>query len=179
MVEIRPATLRDVSFVAANMRECDREEILCQVAPGTKPAEIAAFCIGRGQSWTAFLNGLPCGAFGFSEISDGVLNGWAFGRPGFERCIPAVTRYVFREVVPGWFSAGIRRIEVRTIESHESAHRWLEAAGAKRCCTLEDWGRGGERFYLYAWIAKAVPDHVFQRWLSATPDPSSASARTK
>ncbi|WP_136659157.1 hypothetical protein [Nitratireductor sp. XY-223] len=169
MVDIRPASLRDVSFIAANMRECDRAEIFCQVAPGTKSADIAAFCIGRGQSWTAFRNGLPSGAFGFSEISDGVLNGWAFGRPGFGRCIPAVTRFVFRELVPGWQRDGVRRIEVRTIESHESAHRWLAAAGAVRCCSLEDWGRGGERFYLYAWTCRKVPEQFFQRWLPTSP----------
>lgn len=167
MVEIRPAVLRDVSFIAANLRDCDRAEICCQIAPGTKPVEIASFCIGRGQSWTAFLYGLPSGAFGFSEISDGVLNGWAFGRPGFQRCIPSITRFVFRDVVPRWLNNGIRRIEVRTIEGHENAHRWLEASGAQRCCTLEDWGRGGERFFLYAWISSNVSAEILERWSSS------------
>ena len=164
MIEIRPANLRDVSFIATNLRTCDEREIRCQVPAGTKPAEIAALCIGQGQSWTAFRNGLPSGAFGFAAISEGVLNGWAFGRPGFGRCIPSITRFVFREMVPGWMNDAVRRIEIRTIEGHHSAHRWLEAAGAERCCTLEDWGRGGERFYLYAWVCRAVPDHIFQRW---------------
>lgn len=169
MIHIRPATLRDVSFIAANLRVCDREEIDCQVAPGTRPSAIAAFCLHGSQSWTVFRDGLPVGAFGFAPISDGVLNGWAFGRPGFSRCIPAVTRFVFRNVVPGWLDQGIRRIEVRTIESHEGAHRWMEAAGATRCCALDDWGRSGERFYLYAWVARTLPETVWRRWSSPRP----------
>ena len=178
MVDIVPATLRDVSYIAANMRPCDREEIYGQVPLGTKPAEIAAFCIGGGQSWTAFDRGQPSGAFGFSEISDGVLNGWAFGRPGFERCIPAVTRFVFSEIVPGWLKQGIRRIEVRTIETHTSAHRWLEAAGAERCCALEDWGRNGECFQLYAWICRTVPEDIFARWQTTDSAQRAKSALT-
>lgn len=164
MIEIREATLRDVSFIAANLRACDREEIGCQVAPATRPSEIATFCLQGAQSWTVFRHGLPIGAFGFAPISDGVLNGWAFGRPGFGRCTPAVTRFVFRHVVPDWLNKGVRRIEVRTIESHESAHRWLEAAGAVRCCNLDDWGSGGERFFLYAWVVRTLPDAVCRRW---------------
>ncbi|MEM9107214.1 MAG: hypothetical protein AAGC96_16300 [Pseudomonadota bacterium] len=164
MIDIREATLRDVSFIAANLRSCDREEIECQVAPGTRPSEIAVFCLRGSQSWTVFRDGLPLGAFGFAPISSGVLNGWAFGRQGFGRCIPTVTRFVFREIVPGWLDQGIRRIEVRTIESHKSAHRWLEAAGASRICALEDWGRSGERFYLYAWVARSLPETVRRRW---------------
>ena len=164
MIHIRTATLRDVSFIAANLRTSDREEIDCQVAPGTRPSEIAAFCLQGSQSWTVFRHGLPVGAFGFAPISDGVLNGWAFGRPGFGRCTPAITRFVFRDVLPAWFDHGIRRVEVRTIDSHASAHRWLEAAGATRCCTLEDWGRNGERFYLYAWTARTLPEAIQRRW---------------
>lgn len=164
MFKIRKATLRDVSFIVANLRCCDRQEIDCQIAPGTRPSEIAAFCLQGAQSWTVFRDGLPVGAFGFAPISDGVLNGWAFGRPGFGRSFPAVTRFVFCEVLPGWLDQGVRRIEVRSIESHRTAHRWLEAAGATRICDLDDWGRGGELFYLYAWTARTLPETVRRRW---------------
>ena len=163
-IQIREANLRDVSFIAAQLRACDREEIACQVAPGTRPAQLAAFCLAGSQGYTVFRDGLPSGAFGFAPISDGVLNGWAFGRPGFGRCVPAITRFVFRELVPTWLRDGIRRVEVRSIESHHRAHRWLEAAGAARCCALDEWGRGGERFYLYAWTARSLLPDIRRRW---------------
>jgi len=163
-IQIREANQRDVSFIAAQLRACDREEIDCQVAPGTRPAQIAACCLAGSQGWTVFRNGLPSGAFGFAPISQAVLNGWAFGRRGFGHCVPAITRFVFRELVPTWSRDGIRRVEVRSIESHHRAHRWLEAAGASRCCALDDWGRGGERFYLYAWTAGTLSPKIRRRW---------------
>ncbi|MEX3008350.1 hypothetical protein [Hoeflea sp. TYP-13] len=164
MITIEPANLRDVSYVAANLRAWDREEIYCQLPLGTKPEAIAAHSLAVGEAWTAFYKGLPMAAFGFQTISAGVLTGWAYGRDGMERCIPAITRFVFTYKVPEWLEAGITRIEVRTIETHVSAHRWLEAAGAERICALDQWGRDGERFHLYAWVCDRVPDKIIRRW---------------
>lgn len=164
-IDIRPANLRDVSFITANMRDCDKREIFCQVAPGTKPEAIAYRSLATSfTAWVAYLRGKPVAAFGFSEIVDGVLCGWAYGRKGMGRCIPAITRFVFTTLVPEWQTSGVRRIEVRTIESHHSAHRWLEAAGAKRLCALDAWGRNNERFYIYEWVRGDVPKKIFKRW---------------
>jgi hypothetical protein len=163
-VVIKHATLRDVSYIAANLRSEDHAEIACQVPQGTKPEAIARSSLAAGEARVVFRNGLPCGAFGFVPVSDGVLSAWAYGMRGFERCIPAVTRHVYREFVSQWMQGNIRRIEARTIESHDSAHRWLEKAGAVRCCTLEQWGRNGERFYLYEWVRGCVPVATYRRW---------------
>lgn len=165
MIDIRPANLRDVSWIAANLRECDRQEVFSQVREGTRPECIAAASLASSDTaWTAFYRGFPTAAFGFGEFTQGVLIGWAYGRNGMERCIPAITRFVFTELVPEWLRSDIRRIEVRTIESHHSAHRWLEAAGARRVCALDAWGRNNERFYLYEWVCRDVPKEIFERW---------------
>lgn len=165
MIEIQSANLRDVSWIAANLRKCDQIEIACQVSKDAKPEQIAASSLASStQAWTANYKGFPTVAFGFGEVSYGVLVGWAYGRDGTERCIPAITRFVFTQLVPQWLSSGVRRIEVRTIESHHSAHRWLEMAGARRVCALDAWGRNNERFYLYEWVCRDVPREIFERW---------------
>ncbi|MBW8640488.1 hypothetical protein K1W69_25070 [Hoeflea sp. WL0058] len=163
-VAIVPATLRDVSYIVANLRPDDRSEIRCQVPPDAKPAAIAASGLAAGEAFVVLRGGQPSGAFGFAPISEGVLSAWAYGACGFERCIPAVTRFVFRELVDAWNAGGIRRIEARSIDSHTAAHRWLEATGARRRCALEQWGRNGERFLLYEWVRGGVPASVYRRW---------------
>ncbi len=163
-VAIVPATLRDVSYVVANLRPDDKREIDCQVPPGVKPAAIAESSLAAGDAFVVLRHRQPCGAFGFAPISEGVLSAWAYGASGFERCIPALTRFVFGELVSVWTSLNIRRIEARSIESHTSAHRWLEATGAVRLCALDQWGRNGERFLLYEWVRGGVPASVYRRW---------------
>ena len=164
MITFEPANLRDVSWIAANMRAADKQEIYCQLAEGTSAEIVARLSLLEGEAWTVFHNGLPMAAFGFHPATHGILTAWAFGRDGMERCIPAITRFVFTCKVPEWLREGVRRIEVRTIETHVSAHRWLEAAGAERVCALDEWGRNGERFLLYAWICSQVPEEIINRW---------------
>lgn len=163
--EIKPANIRDVSWIAANLRDADKDEVFCQVKAGTRPEWIAAASLSSSSgAWVAHYKGFPTVAFGFGEVSAGVLLGWAYGREGAERCIPAITRWVYREMVPIWEHDGINRIEVRTIETHTQAHRWLEAAGATFVCELERWGRNGERFLLYEWVRGEVPREAYERW---------------
>ncbi|WP_419911972.1 hypothetical protein [Hoeflea sp.] len=164
MITIEPANLRDVSWIAANMRASDKEEIYCQLPARATPEIVAQYSLSSSEAWTVKRNGFLFAAFGFQQMSEGVLNGWAYGRDGMERCILEITRFVFTYKVPEWLQAGIRRIEVRTIESHVSAHRWLEAAGAERVCALDEWGKNGERFLLYAWVCSRVPKEIKRRW---------------
>jgi hypothetical protein len=41
---------------------------------------------------------------------------------------------------------------VITLENHDIAHGWIEAMGASREGRLRAYGRGGEDFYVYAWV---------------------------
>lgn len=164
-ISIKPATMRDVSYIAANLRDGDREEISCQVPEGLGSAVIAAYSLSGGQAWVAFYRGQPAMAFGVTYMTEYALSGWAYGTKNAERVIPAVTRFVWSTLARGWAMAGIRRIEARTLETHTSAHRWLEAAGAvKESPEPYEWGRDGERFYTYAWTRQSLKGDEARRW---------------
>ena len=150
-IEIRPATLRDVTFIAAGMRSQDWQEIHAS-SPCNDKTEAGALCFLMSKwSYTAWLKGEPVCAFGFAMTGlPWIMSAWAFGTERMRRVIPAVTRHE-ATMLPLFAEAGIHRIEVRSLEGHDLAHGWLASLGAKRECDLPQYGRNGETFVLYAW----------------------------
>ncbi|MBN9270442.1 MAG: hypothetical protein J0J15_09370, partial [Mesorhizobium sp.] len=61
-VRIVPATLRDLSYIAANLRPEDRDEIDCQ-CDGWTPALLALTAL-QGLAYVAELDGNPEAGFG-------------------------------------------------------------------------------------------------------------------
>lgn len=154
-VEIVLANARDLTYIAANLRPEDREEIFCQLPEGTLALEVAAYAL-QANGYVALLDGQPIAAFGFVHKSVCVIEAWAWGTERMWRCIPAITRFVARVLMPGWIEAGIRRMEARSISTHTSAHRWMEATGAVLECVMPDYGKAGEGFYLFAWTVSGL-----------------------
>lgn len=152
-VRIVPATLRDVTFIGANLRPADAREILCQVPEGTRGSEFAASAfqtLAEGWSWIAELDGQPVCAFGFQPFTVPVWIGWAFGTRRMIRAVPAMTAHCLAQEAR-MIEAGVRRVEVRTITDHDLSKRWLAHLGCRKCCDLPDHGRKGEAFELWAW----------------------------
>ena len=156
-VEIKPAALRDVCFVAAHMREADRREALCQVAPGTSMLEIAAASHGgSGLVYCAWYRGSPVAAFGAAPASHAgtVWSAWLFGTKKLARAIPEIGRFGLGTLSIRLIEEGVRRLEVRSIDGHDIAHAWLARLGARREARMHDYGRGGEAFTLWSWTLK-------------------------
>lgn len=155
MVDVRigPATIRDVSYILANLDPADAEEIGCQVPEGAMPGELAAGCVRFGSSFVAYLNGVPAMAFGSSPLTavGNVRSAWAFGTRRSRVCMRSVMRFCRDEFVPSFLSFGVTRVEARSISTHAVAHRWLEAVGAEREATIAAYGKNGEDFVLYVW----------------------------
>jgi hypothetical protein len=61
------------------------------------------------------------------------------------------TRWALRSLKPAMLAAGGHRAECRSIETHGTAHRWLESLGFVREAVLPDCGKNRETFYQYAW----------------------------
>lgn len=143
-VTIVPATLRDVSYILANLCDADRIELECQV-----PLQhLSAVCMAS-EGWVALLDGQPVQAFGSLPATLSVRTLWAFGTARRRRAIPAITRFL-REQSSRWVRDGVTRCEARAIVGHPTAHRWLLSLGgeAQPC---KAWGRNGEDFVLYSW----------------------------
>lgn len=147
--------MRDASFVASRLRPEDRREIASlwqnwdTRALGICAMETAV----PGMVWSAYLDGQPAAAFGFSRASAFDPDHWqafAFGTKGFRRCVPEMTRHLqgLREEIEN----RCRRLQAMSIVGHTEAHRWLESLGARLEGRLRSYGRGGEDFLVYAWV---------------------------
>lgn len=154
MVEIRPGTLRDISFVAANLREQDRKEIFA-TARLESTVQVAALSYYGSHCWTAWIDDQPHAAFGVSDTSPltpHLRSAWAWGTKRFKRCVPAITRFVLKEWPPLLFDDGAVRMEVRSLQGHDLAHKWLKALGARHEATMPGYGVNGETFELWAFL---------------------------
>ncbi|MEO9528850.1 MAG: hypothetical protein ABJL00_04560 [Roseibium sp.] len=158
-VLIKRLCVRDASFIAANMRRQDFREIAClwetwdTRALGICAVETAV----PGMVWSIWYEGQPAAAFGFSRASafdPDHWQAWAFGTDRFKRCVPRMTQQ-FVELRPR-IERDCRRLQVITHKDHDIAHGWIEALGATQEGLLRSYGRGGEDFYVYAWVRQGA-----------------------
>jgi hypothetical protein len=159
---ISPACVRDVSWIAAHMRQRDSDEILCQAPYNTTIMQAALWCFDTAMEDTRFVaydkTDTPAAAFGFSPSSNPTLwSAWAFGTDRMRRVIPEITDFGFGPWL-GHFIKNYRprRMEIRAREDHDLAHRWLTGMGAKREGLMPSYGRSGEVFVLYSWTDRSI-----------------------
>jgi hypothetical protein len=152
---IEPATLRDVTFIAANMRSEDWAEIACQISAEVTPTHVAAWSLSGREAWVAHWHDQPVAAFGIHNATPAgnVVTVWAWGTRRMRRVVPEMTRFV-ADAVPRWIEEGITRVEARSIYGHVEAHRWMRGLGAhEQPCPA--WGKHGEDFILFSWTEEA------------------------
>jgi len=145
---ITPATLRDMSYIAANMREADRREIGAVI---DEPPVVLAYMLyeaSPGFRWTAQYDGQPVCAFGVSTMFAGLGSGWAYGTKDMPHVIRAITRFC-RRSASRRAALAFRRIEVRTAIDHPDSHRWLASLGFVREGVAVDYGACGLDFAIY------------------------------
>lgn len=150
MIDIRPATLRDMTFVSANMRDQDRREICAVIEESDTAIGTMLFASSQGLAWCGWLDGQPVAAFGVSRLYAGLGGGWAYLTPRGVRIVPAITRFMMRHVKRHLIAEGFRRIEVRTAIDHDVSHAWLERLGFAREGIAVDYGCDGLDFVTYA-----------------------------
>lgn len=154
-VTISPANLRDMTYIAANMREADRREIGAVI---DEPATVIAcmmFEASQGFRWCAYLDGQPVCAFGVAQLFVGLGSGWAFGTKDMPHVMRAVTVFC-RRSASRRAAVEFRRIEVRTAVDHPDSHRWLGSLGFVREGVAVDYGAGGRDFATYAATHKSA-----------------------
>lgn len=128
-------------------------------------AEISALTFLEGRAVTDALPGRFTG--GTCAVLDGepVAVGEVFqSRPNVVSLgliatdrFPEVTLGFTRYLRDGLFAAlrasGVHRIECVTMAEFEAAHRWLRLLGLEKEADLRAYGRGGEDFAQFAWVA--------------------------
>lgn len=173
-IEIVPATLRDLSYIAAHMRASDRAEVEVQMDEWNA-AHVAALSL-RDFAFCAELNGNPEAAFGCGQVRQGYWIAWSWGTDRLIKCVPAMVAFITQELQPAVYAAGARRVEARALATHKQAVRFLERIGGTFRCELPAYGKNGEPFVLYDWTRQTyVP---VQRPIDADASTSAGGSRT-
>ena len=148
-VRIVGANLRDLSYIASNLRPEDFAEIDCQFDVWS-PAMLAAVSL-QGFAYVAEVNGNPEAAFGAAEQRSGLWIAWSWGTRRMKRCIPRITDFFFQVLGPDVAAAGASRVEARPLAGNDMAVRWLRKLGATERCLLPGFGKDGQDFLLFDW----------------------------
>lgn len=153
MIEITNAVLRDASYVTANLRPRDHEEVYAQWPDDLSTAMLARILVYSPGSdcYTALLDGQPVAVFGTSPMTVNCMWVWALGTKDMRRAVPAMTRHFLDEQVPRRIEQGITCAEARSLATHGVAHRWIEALGGVKQGPAFEFGKRGEFFVLYRW----------------------------
>jgi len=151
MILIRPATLRDISYVTANLAPADKREVMCQVPDGSKTYELAHALLYSGDAFCAFVGDLPVAAFGTSPITVACYSVWMLGTKHARRVVPAITRELTGGHALDLLDRGVQSLEARSIVGHDEAHRWMIRCGAVRVDPAYPFGKNGELFYTFRW----------------------------
>ncbi len=171
-VRIVGATLRDLSYVASNLRPEDHAEISCQVEHWS-PAWLAATALS-GPAWVAEVDGNPEAGFGAAEQRKGLWIAWSWGTRRMARAVPHMTRFVRQVTIPLAIANGCFRCEARAMASNAMAVKWLSRLGSNRCADLPMYGMNGEDFVLFEWTKDAM-DVLLQRQTSGSSSASTGS----
>lgn len=149
-------TLRDLTYILANLRQQDRIELDCQFNTWT-PAEVALISM-QGFAYVVELDGNPEAAFGACEVRSGLWTAWSWGSKRMHRCVPRMTRFFYDVLGPDVAAQGAWRVEARPLAGNHLAERWLQRLGANRRCDLPGYGKNGEDFALWDWTRESWND---------------------
>lgn len=146
-------TLRDLSYIAANLRKEDRAEIDCQFNEWTP--ELLALSALQGFAYAVELDGNPEAAFGAAEARQGLWIAWSWGTRRMWRCVPRITSFFYQVLGPDVAARGAWRVEARAMAGNDLACRWLNRLGANERCLLPAYGKNGEDFILFDWTRES------------------------
>jgi hypothetical protein len=147
------ATLRDLTYIVANLRSEDRHEVECQIEHWDVNA--IALAALQGFAYVVELDGNPEAAFGACEQRQGLFVAWSWGTKRMPRCVPAITRFFHAVLGRQVAEVGAWRVEARPLADNELAVRWLKRLGATERCLLPSYGKNGEDFKLFDWTRES------------------------
>lgn len=151
---IEPSADR-VRWAAHRMRDCDLREHLAQSFGDTRKDISdyyqAAFPTLQHGLWVIGHRGEPVAVGGGMLLWPNVASMWFFATDKWPQVAIYTTKFIMRVILPSFREAGVHRMEARSIEGHETAHRWLDRMGAKREAVLRQYGKGREDFHVYVW----------------------------
>jgi len=153
---ITQATWPDAIYVARNMREDDRAEVMA-TRWSDDPYDFAADCMRLpGVRLVARSgDGVPVAIGGVANWQPGVGQAWLVGTADVGLIGSEIAKSC-RKSIEALFDTGtIHRIQAFSAATHTRAHRWLKAIGLHEESRLPMYGKNGEEFIIFA-VTKGV-----------------------
>jgi len=145
-------TYEHLSYLVEHMRELDRRELGATGANfETLPGMILRYRVFAFAAVES--DGTPVAAWGMMQQRPGVGAGWAFGTNRWRRAVPAMMDNITNWVLPFLIDTGFHRVEAAALAYRADVRKFLELIGAKPEAVLQQWGRNGEDFIEYRWLA--------------------------
>lgn len=156
-MRIEPATTAALRKVALNMRERDFLE-LSAALPFRNRIELAEYFteayLGRGDLRVVYdRDDQPVAVIGSLMPRPGVLSLLMFATPGVCTVHLSLTRWLRKRWLPAMVEADVHRIDAISLDGYSRMHRWLEAIGLRRESVMAKFGREGQDFVMFAWVA--------------------------
>lgn len=150
-VELVPAELDDVAYIARRMRLRDREEIFATRFDNDPDAFAADATQVNGFSWVAKKDGEPVAVIGAKPLWPTTWTAFAFGTDRWREAALTLTRHAKRFMIPAVRNAGGTVVMAWSHHRHHEAHAWMFRLGARIEHKFEGMGRDDEAFILCVW----------------------------
>lgn len=149
-------TRETVAYVAARMRDRDAEEFLAVSRAETR-AELVAGLIDRygdaPDAYVVYSGATPVAVGAMVEHRPNVVTLMFFATERLPEVGLALTKFITQRLFPRYRARGVHRIECASIAGYAAVHRWIRALGLKQEAVMPGYGKGGETFLQFAWVA--------------------------
>ena len=149
-----------VHHVVQRMRDRDLDEVLATQWSDDKEAFAnSVLRVGHFGFVLHHDDGEPIVCCGAIPMWPDVWSVWMFATDRFDEIALSTTRFAKRHFFTGLDAAGWHRLECRSLDRHTVAHRWLESLGAYKESEVNNYGKRGERFFVYCWTKEHSTTH--------------------
>lgn len=150
----------DVYTVAMAMRDADFAEFSAlNAAPDRETLAIQLRRVygAHPDAVTAFADdGAPVAVGAVVIARPNVATLMFFATPRLAEIGQQLTRFIRRRLLPAYVARGVHRVECVSMAGHDDAHRWIRTLGLSREAECRGYGKAGETFYQFAWVAPHV-----------------------
>lgn len=159
-MKIDAPTVAHVRHVADNIREKDADEFLA-VSFARGRAELADNLVERyGRNFETYCfsedDGTPVAVGAMCEGRPNVVTLMFFATAQFRKLALPIARFTKHRLFPHYRGLGIHRIECISIAGYEESHRWIRLCGMAEEGVFRGFGRDGQTFHQFAWVADDV-----------------------
>lgn len=151
----------DIFTAALAMRARDYDEFsaLSDAPDRAALAEMLADrYAGRDDTFCAYAGDDPVAVGAMVQGRPNVVTLMFFATDRLPEIGMALTKFITQRLFPAYRAQGVHRIECVSLEGYEEVHRWIEVLGLRReAGPFPGYGRGGEAFVQFAWVADASP----------------------